>query len=95
MPKSWVRGGMAKPITEDEFAPIVRSIMRMVAHSLIESIAIQTAVIAYTHDPSFAEQVETAREAVRETWRPILDSLEQSTPESLGDILRKFEGPLQ
>jgi ribosomal protein S19E (S16A) len=93
MPKSR-RRNIAKPITEDEFAPIVRSIMRMVAHSLIESIAIQTAVIAYTQDASFAEQVETARDAVREIWRPILDSLEQSTPQSLADILREFEGPI-
>ena len=71
--------------------------MQLVAQSLIQSNAVEMAVFAYTGNPlvPFKEHIQMARQKTQEDWKPILDRLDQSDPDSLLDILRKFSGPVQ
>jgi hypothetical protein len=84
---------MSKPVTSAEFLPVVRGLVRVVAESLIQTTALQVAM--KTTFAAFGEHLESAQSVVREDWKPLLDSLEGVSPDSLLNILLKFEGPPQ
>jgi hypothetical protein len=73
--------------------PVIRAILRILAKVHIETLATQAALIGIS--PESFQVLEQTREAIRALWKPVLDSLDESTPDSLEDMLRNFEGPLQ
>lgn len=84
---------MANTITQDQLTPIVRALLRMIANLSIDNAATQSVILLCSAEAASA--LVPTRDAIRRQWKPILDSLEQSTPESVEDMLRKFEGPVQ
>jgi hypothetical protein len=82
-----------KPPTPEQLMRVMRSLMRMTANSLIENAATQAAIVLVA--PDVIQAIGPAREAIRKQWQPVLDSLAESTPESLEDIFQRFEGPIQ
>jgi hypothetical protein len=79
--------------TPEQLMRVMRSLMRMTAIALIENAATQAAIVLVA--PDVIQAIGPAREAIRKQWQPILDSLAESTPESLEDIFQRFEGPIQ
>lgn len=84
---------MARTITPDEFNGVCRRLLRMIAHAQIENDITRAAMLK--GDPQFVRDLASVRAEVQERWKPALDSLAEATPDSLDDILRKFEGPVQ
>jgi hypothetical protein len=84
---------MATTITHDQLTPIIRALLRMIVNLSIENTATQSVILL--HSPEAALALDPTRVAIQQQWQPILDNLEKSTPESVEDILRKFEGPVQ
>jgi hypothetical protein len=84
---------MANIITQDQLTPIVRALLRMIANLSIDNAATLSVILLYSAEAASA--LGPTRDAIRRQWKPILDSLEQSTPESIEEMLRKFEGPAQ
>jgi hypothetical protein len=87
---------MDKPLTSDELMKVSRCLMRIVATALIENEATQAVMMALDPDkPQVALAFLAARREAQNKWQPLLDRVSEATPDSIDDILRKFEGPMQ
>jgi hypothetical protein len=84
---------MQPSVSREELTSVSRGILRVVANAIIEISATQ-AVLALVN-PEAVLALEPTRAAIREQWKSILDSLGESTPESIQDMLLKFEGRIQ
>jgi hypothetical protein len=87
---------MEQHVTSQEFMRIVRTLLRLSANAAIEMQATQSVLMALDRDkPQVALSLVAARETARNHCNDVLDRLEEATPDSLDDMLRRFEGPIQ
>jgi hypothetical protein len=85
---------MEKPVTHEELMKVTRCLMRMNANAMIEIEAVRNVLLEM--DPiQVAQRILPARDQARKHWKPLLDTISEAAPDSLEDILRKFEGPVQ
>jgi hypothetical protein len=80
-------------MTDAQISALFTSLTRVIANATIEVQTLMAVTVLYS--PAAALAIAPTRKAVREKWQPFLDSLGQSTPETLVDMLQKFEGSVQ
>jgi len=80
-------------MTDEQLASLFNSFTLIFAKLMIEVQTLQGLWIA--QNPNGRPAFDLTRGMIQKDWQPLLDSLGQSTPESLIDMLQKFEGTVQ
>lgn len=81
-------------MTDEQLWKVVRSLIRMNAQTMIELDAVRNVLLLL--DPTrVALAITPAREQAQTAWKGFLERIDRTAPDSLEDMLRKFEGPPQ
>jgi hypothetical protein len=80
-------------MTPDQIAELFKSVSRTLVHLAIENETLMAVTVLHSQTAALA--IPATREVIRQRWKPVLDNLEQTTPDSIEDMLLKYKGPVQ
>ena len=80
-------------IDERDFARVMRNLLRLVVNGHIETQALR--LVLAQEGLIDANRMEMARMDVRRMLKPVLEKLESAEVQTIEDLLRSFEGPVQ